>query len=304
MEQPHPKIFIIIPAKNEGLYIGQTLEALLFQSLKPAGIVVIDDGSTDHTVELVKEIFADYSHWNIKFKIIERSERINGINLVGQPKMAEVFNLGFEWVNQHDYDFVMINGSSIYPQKTYLKEMVKEFDNDPKLVIAGGNLQGRVFTVNSVTGSGRIYKQSFWKHIKKYALAYCWETEPIVTAWRLGFHARSFEHTKIHSLKKSRHTAQDYIHWGRGMRAIGYSIITAIFRSIVYMKDKGLKSGIQLLAGYFSLYWKYNKMDQKEKERIKKARQWLRWFQTISKAKKPFALINKFTNRFTKGIYQ
>lgn len=48
------QISIIIPCYNESRYIGRCLESLKDQSLSAREIIVVDDGSTDGTVEIVK----------------------------------------------------------------------------------------------------------------------------------------------------------------------------------------------------------------------------------------------------------
>jgi glycosyltransferase involved in cell wall biosynthesis len=49
------RISVIIPCYNEARYIRRCLESLIKQSLVPQEIIVVDDGSTDGTVEIVKE---------------------------------------------------------------------------------------------------------------------------------------------------------------------------------------------------------------------------------------------------------
>jgi CDP-glycerol glycerophosphotransferase len=48
-------ISVIIPAYNAEKYVAQCIENLLFQTYKNLEIIVVDDGSTDFTAEIVKQ---------------------------------------------------------------------------------------------------------------------------------------------------------------------------------------------------------------------------------------------------------
>jgi glycosyltransferase involved in cell wall biosynthesis len=48
-------ISVIIPAYNAEKYVAQCIENLLFQTYKKLEIIVVDDGSTDRTAEIVKQ---------------------------------------------------------------------------------------------------------------------------------------------------------------------------------------------------------------------------------------------------------
>lgn len=50
----HPEISVIIPAYNTAAYISRTIESALGQTLKNIEVIVVDDASTDNTVEVVK----------------------------------------------------------------------------------------------------------------------------------------------------------------------------------------------------------------------------------------------------------
>ncbi|MEI7563969.1 MAG: glycosyltransferase family A protein [bacterium] len=50
-----PKTSVIIPMYNESRYIGRCLDSLLSQSYKDFEVVLIDDGSTDHTIEIAQK---------------------------------------------------------------------------------------------------------------------------------------------------------------------------------------------------------------------------------------------------------
>lgn len=53
-----PLVSVIIPMYNAAKYIPQTLESLLYQTMQDFEVVVIDDCSTDNSVEVV-ESFAE-----------------------------------------------------------------------------------------------------------------------------------------------------------------------------------------------------------------------------------------------------
>ncbi|MBA5778046.1 glycosyltransferase family 2 protein [Stappia sp. F7233] len=62
-----PLVSIIMPAFNVEQYIRSTIETIRSQSLKDFEIVCVDDGSTDNTLEIVREL----SRQDIRIKVIE-----------------------------------------------------------------------------------------------------------------------------------------------------------------------------------------------------------------------------------------
>src|SRR5439155_13881848 len=49
------KYVLITPARNEAAFITKTLESVCSQTLRPEKWVVVDDGSTDRTAEIVSQ---------------------------------------------------------------------------------------------------------------------------------------------------------------------------------------------------------------------------------------------------------
>ena len=49
-----PLVSVIIPMYNAARFIPQTLESLLYQTMQDFEVVVIDDCSTDNSVEVVE----------------------------------------------------------------------------------------------------------------------------------------------------------------------------------------------------------------------------------------------------------
>lgn len=53
-------VSVIVPAYNYGQYIAETLESILAQSVPAHEVIVVDDGSTDTTAEIVKKYPVTY----------------------------------------------------------------------------------------------------------------------------------------------------------------------------------------------------------------------------------------------------
>ncbi len=50
-----PSLSVVIPNYNHAQCIGEALEAILTQSFRPREVIVVDDGSTDNSVEVIEE---------------------------------------------------------------------------------------------------------------------------------------------------------------------------------------------------------------------------------------------------------
>lgn len=57
----NPKVSILIPAYNSEEFIGETLQSCVDQTYPNVEIIVVDDGSTDRTLSIVKEWKQNYS---------------------------------------------------------------------------------------------------------------------------------------------------------------------------------------------------------------------------------------------------
>lgn len=55
VDQPTPQISIVIPAFNASATIGRLLDSIHASTIRPAEIIVVDDGSTDNTAEMSRQ---------------------------------------------------------------------------------------------------------------------------------------------------------------------------------------------------------------------------------------------------------
>jgi glycosyltransferase involved in cell wall biosynthesis len=58
-----PKISIVTPTYNQGQYIEETIQSVLNQNYPNLEYIIIDGGSTDGTVELIKKYEKHLKYW-------------------------------------------------------------------------------------------------------------------------------------------------------------------------------------------------------------------------------------------------
>lgn len=77
MRTQHPLVSVIIPSYNHAKFITETVESVLNQTLTEIEIIVVDDGSTDGTAELV----AQMSDHRLHFISLKQNRRFNPRNI-------------------------------------------------------------------------------------------------------------------------------------------------------------------------------------------------------------------------------
>ena len=118
---PAPLVSIITPTYNHALYVGRCLESVLAQTQPRWEQIVIDDGSTDGTPEIVNH-FTDP-------RIRYVSQRHRGIAGLG-----DAYNLALEMA-RGEY-VAILEGDDFWPQDK-LERQLPEFE-DPEVVLSWG----------------------------------------------------------------------------------------------------------------------------------------------------------------------
>lgn len=124
------KFGIIIPAHNEELFLEQTLNSLVNQSLKPYQIIVVDDNSTDKTALILEKFTKEHSFIQ---KIYLNSE---AIRLPG-AKVVQAFNEGLKLLDSSVEIICKFDADLIFPPN-YLLKVSEYYEKNPKTGMCGG----------------------------------------------------------------------------------------------------------------------------------------------------------------------
>jgi glycosyltransferase involved in cell wall biosynthesis len=90
-----PKISIITPSYNQGQYIEQTIQSIVSQNYPNLEYIIIDGGSTDNTVEIIKKYEKYIAYWV--------SEPDKGQSDAINKGIARATGDVFNWINSDDY---------------------------------------------------------------------------------------------------------------------------------------------------------------------------------------------------------
>jgi glycosyltransferase involved in cell wall biosynthesis len=240
----YPKVAVTIPALNEEKIIGETISSLKSQILTPYRIIVVNDGSTDKTEEIIKS-----------FSGVEIVNRKPHESYVGKKELATTFNAGLEQLRNDDKcNYIMILGSDVILPKNYLLEITKRMNENPKIAISSGMIKDEY----SITprGAGRVVRYEFWKKLGlEYPINYGFEGYLILKAKSLGYEVKTYEDLTMITKRKTgqKYDSNLYYYYGLGLKALGYSIPYALGR-IMILGKKTPKGALKMLQGFSSNY--------------------------------------------------
>jgi len=131
--------FLITPVHNEERFIEQVIESVISQTVLPKKWLIVDDGSTDRSGEIIRGYAAEHDF--IEYYPLQRPDIQTYYS-----RRVKVLLAGIEHVRDMSYDFLAILDADLTLEATYYESILREFERNPKLGIASGTY------VNTVGG--------------------------------------------------------------------------------------------------------------------------------------------------------
>ena len=120
---------LVTPARNEEAFIEKTIASVICQTVLPAKWVIVDDGSTDRTPEIVGRYLAQCP-WMEMVQMPQRRNR----SFSGK---VQAFNVGRERVKSLDYEVIGNLDADVSFERDYIEFLLNKFSEDSDLGVAG-----------------------------------------------------------------------------------------------------------------------------------------------------------------------
>jgi glycosyltransferase involved in cell wall biosynthesis len=180
--------------KDEARHVELTLRSVIGQTLKPALWVIVDDGSTDGTAEIVERYTRDCS-----FIRLVRSAR-RGDRNTGSAEV-QAFYRGYQLLGQTEFDFIVKLDGDLSFEADHFEKLLGRFWSDERLGIASGVYletdnegEWKIVAMPSyhAFGACKVIRRACWEDIGGFALTPGWDTADEVRAWNRGWRTRHF----------------------------------------------------------------------------------------------------------------
>jgi poly-beta-1,6-N-acetyl-D-glucosamine synthase len=253
-----PTYVLITPARNEAQFIELTLKSVVSQTVQPLRWIVVSDGSTDGTDEIVQRYAREYP-WVELLRMPERTER----HFAGK---VHAFSAGYDRVKGLSFEVVVSLDADISFDKDYFSFLLQQLGNDPSLGLVGtpfretsnSGYDYRFTSIEHVSGACQVFRRECFEDIGGYVpVKKGIDHIAVVTARMNGWKTRTFperecfHHRAMGTAQAGKLAARFRI--GENDYTIGNHPVWELFRSAYQTTKKPyILGGAAILAGYVS----------------------------------------------------
>lgn len=284
---------LVTPCRNESEYMRITLDSVVAQTVKPDLWVIVDDGSTDAT----PDILAEYAKKHAFIQIITRKNR--GHRSVG-PGVIEAFYHGYDQVDTSQFDFVCKFDLDLDLPPKYFEILIDRMNQNPRI----GTCSGKAYFKDKATGElisekcgdemsvgmTKFYRRTCFEEIGGFVREVMWDGIDCHKCRQLGWIAVSWDEPDLNFVHlRPMGSSQKGIFTGRMRHGFGQYFMGTGF---AYMAASSIFRMVHppYLVGGLAMFWGYLKSFIQRQARFndKELVQFIRKFQwnSLLKGKK------------------
>jgi biofilm PGA synthesis N-glycosyltransferase PgaC len=252
-----PAYALITPARNEERFIEKLIQSMVAQTVLPAKWVIVDDGSTDRTPEIVESYVAQYP-W---IELVCRPQR-NDRNFAAK---VHSFNEGLTRIQSLQVELIGNLDADISFGPDHFEFLIGKFMDDPELGVAGtaytqdgwDSTRDSFEGYTSVHGACQLFRIQCFQAIGGYqpsragGIDWIAVTTARMKGWKTrNFPERRFHHYRIMGTAERTETGAMF-DYGKKDYFLGGSPIWELFRVAYRMTKKPIVvGGLALMLGY------------------------------------------------------
>jgi glycosyltransferase involved in cell wall biosynthesis len=251
-----PTYILITPARNEAEFIELTIKSVVAQTVRPLKWIIISDGSTDGTDDIVRKYAAGHP-WIELLHMPERRER----HFAGK---VHAFNAGYAKVKDLECELIGNLDGDISFDPDYFANLLGKFAVNPRLGVGGTPYQERntqydyrFASIENVPGACQMFRRKCFEEIGGYRpiKAGTVDTVAVMSARMKGWETRAFTDKMFRHHRESDTAQGDTLtaRFRRGAKsyALGSHPIWELLRAVHHMTRRPyVVGGLALLSGY------------------------------------------------------
>jgi poly-beta-1,6-N-acetyl-D-glucosamine synthase len=196
-----PCYILITPARNEENFITFTIESIIKQTTLPLRWIIISDGSTDRTDEIVR-------NYEVKYDFINLITRKQSKDRNFASKVNAIQE-GYESIRSLDFDFVGCSDADVTFPEDFFESILTRMAKNPQQGIGGGVVfekeKGNWKAVQasyswSVAGAMQMFRRQCYEQINGYQPLKRGGIDAVaeIKARMCGWEVRTFEDLKLY----------------------------------------------------------------------------------------------------------
>ncbi len=250
------RYLLVSPCRNEADFMRQTLDSVTSQTLLPTRWVIVDDGSTDETPDILAEYAARYS-W---IEVVTRKNR--GHRAVG-PGVIDAFYDGYNTVNPDDYDYLCKLDLDLRLPDAYFELLIQRMEANPRIGTCSGKAykeeKGQLISEGmgdeTSIGAAKFYRVSCFREIGGFVREVMWDGIDCHRCRMLGWVACSWDDPELRFVHlRPMGSSQQSIYAGRMRHGYGQYFMGTGF---VYMVASSVNRMVEkpYIVGGLAMFW-------------------------------------------------